>query len=442
VTPSEFKNPYRPGAGHMPPYLAGREREYGEFDRLLEQEEILENLVLTGLRGVGKTVLLETFKPRATERGWLWASADLSESASISEAALASRLLADLALITSTVTVGNPSSDQELGFAAPSGPREVPLTHDVLVSVYEETPGLTADKIKATLEFAWEKLRESGQARVIFAYDEAQNLSDHAAKEQFPLSVLLDVFQSIQKKGIPFMLVLAGLPTLFPKLVDARTFAERMFRVMTLTRLSDEESREAILKPIDVAECPVRLSPESVGVIVRESAGYPYFIQFIGREVYDVFIRQHVEEEEKFVPIEAIQRKLDADFFADRWAKITDRQRELLWVVAHLDRPDDEFTIQQLTEKAKELLPKSFSPSHANQMLASLAERGMIYKNRFGKYSFAVPLLGRFILRTYELPEEAAAPPLGLVTVSPWSGRGRWRAPCPRPEEGGSRWRS
>ncbi len=398
----EFKNPYRPGAGHMPPYLAGREREYAEFDRLLDQDEILENLVVTGLRGVGKTVLLETFKPRAAERGWLWAAADLSESASISETALAQRLLADLALISSSATVANPARDKGVGFAAPDRPDEIPLTHDVLAGVYEDTPGLTADKIKATLEFAWENLKDQGQHRVIFAYDEAQNLSDHAEKDQFPLSVLLDVFQSIQRKGIPFMLVLAGLPTLFPKLVDARTYAERMFRVMTLARLGSEESREAILKPIEVAGCPVTLTPDSVEVIVHESSGYPYFIQFICREVYDVFIRQHADAERKSVPIEAIQHKLDADFFAGRWAKITDRQRELLWVVAHLDHADEEFTIQELTEVAKGLLVKSFSPSHANQILASLAERGMIYKNRQGRYSFAVPLLGRFIIRTYQ----------------------------------------
>lgn len=385
----------------MPPFLAGREREYAEFERLLEQDQILENLVLTGLRGVGKTVLLETFKPKALEKGWLWATADLSESASISEAALAERLLADLALITSSTTVRS-SAPQQVGFATPAEPQEVPLTHEVLVGIYQGTPGLTADKIKATLEFAWSHLREQGHHRVIFAYDEAQNLSDHAAKEEFPLSVLLDVFQSIQRKGIPFMLVLAGLPTLFPKLVDARTYAERMFRVMTLTRLSASESREAILKPIDVAGCPVRLAPDSVEVIIFESAGYPSFIQFIGREVYDVFIRQHADEEKKFVPVEAIQRKLDADFFAGRWARITNRQRELLWVVAHLEHADEEFTIAELTEKARELLPKGFSASHANQMLASLAERGMIYKNRLGRYSFAVPLLGRFILRTYE----------------------------------------
>jgi hypothetical protein len=372
----------------------------------LDQEEILENMVLTGLRGVGKTVLLETFKPRAMQRGWLWASADLSESASISESALAQRILADLSLITSLITVEEPQSAQPAGFSVPE-PRQVPLSHEVLASVYSSTPGLISDKIKATLEFAWHHLCQQGQHRVIFAYDEAQNLSDHAEKDQFPLSVLLDVFQSIQKKGIPFMLVLAGLPTLFPKLVDARTYSERMFRVVTLTKLNDEESREAILRPIEVAECPIKFSPDSVDTICHESGGYPYFIQFMCREVFDVFIQQHANDDfGTGVPVDAIQRKLDTDFFAGRWAKITDRQRELLWVIANLDHPDEEFTIQELVEEAKNLLTKTFSPSHANQMLASLAERGMIYKNRMGKYSFAVPLLGRFILRTYEPPSE------------------------------------
>lgn len=393
----------------MPPHLAGREGEYEEFDQILEQEEILKNVVLTGLRGVGKTVLLETLKPRAVEKGWFWVAADFSESASVSEVALAQRLLADLSLITSSVVVEQAQAST-VGFAAPPA-AEVPLSHSILTGVYEETPGLVSDKIKATLEFAWEHLRAQGKQKVVFAYDEAQNLSDHASKEQFPLSVLLDVFQSIQKKGIPFMLVLAGLPTLFPKLVDARTYAERMFRVMTLNKLNSDESREAILKPIEAAGCPIRLSNDSVEVIVYESGGYPYFIQFICREVFDVFIQQSEQGELEVVPIEAIQQKLDADFFAGRWARITDRQKELLTVVAHLDEPDEEFTIQELVEKSKELLSKSFSASHANQMLASLTERGMIYKNRIGRYSFAVPLLGRFIRRIDQLwiPEAMAA---------------------------------
>jgi Cdc6-like AAA superfamily ATPase len=402
LKPPQFKNPYKPGAGHMPPHLAGREREYEEFDQLLEQDEILNNAVLTGLRGVGKTVLLETFKPRAIDKGWLWVTADLSESASISEAALAQRLLADLSLVTASVTVELAERPQ-VGFAVGSETKQVPLSHGLLTTVYEQTPGLVSDRIKATLEFAWEHLRAQGRHQVIFAYDEAQNLADHAGKEQFPLSVLLDVFQSIQKKGIPFMLVLAGLPTLFPKLVDARTYAERMFRVMTLNKLTSEESREAILKPIEVADCPLRFTDDSVEVIVYESGGYPYFIQFICREVFDVFAQYVLMDGEVgAVPIEAIQQKLDVDFFAGRWARITDRQKELLTVIANLDEPDDEFTIQELVEKSKEMLAKPFSASHANQMLASLAERGMIYKNRVGKYSFAVPLLGRFIRRIDE----------------------------------------
>src|SRR5713226_1405740 len=95
-TPIRVKNPFRPGAGHMPPHLAGRESETNEYQKLLEQDVILKNLVLTGLRGLGKTVLLETFKPMAMEAGWLWAGTDLSESTSITEEHLATRLLADL----------------------------------------------------------------------------------------------------------------------------------------------------------------------------------------------------------------------------------------------------------------------------------------------------------------------------------------------------------
>lgn len=405
----DFRNPYKPGAGHMPPHLAGREEQYEEFDKLLQQEEIIENMVLTGLRGVGKTVLLETFKPRAIDKGWLWIGADLSESASVSEENLATRVLTDLAVATSSITFDRPE-DKDVGFTPDRSATNVALDHSTLKAIYNEAPGLVADKLKTVLEFTWEILKSQQRNRAVFAYDEAQNLADHATREQFPLSVLLDVFQSIQRKGIPFMLVLTGLPTLFPKLVEARTYSERMFRVVMLRSLSNEESRDAIVKPIEVAECPVSFDEHSVDVITTESGGYPYFIQFICREVFDVFLQQIAEDITPGVPIDAIQHKLDSDFFAGRWAKVTDRQRVLLWVVAHLDHPDDEFTILELVEAGKHLLAKSFSPSHANQMLGTLSEHGLIYKNRFGKYSFAVPLLGPFIIRTYAPPIESLLP--------------------------------
>ena len=397
-SPARFQNPFRPGAGHMPPYLAGRAAETKEFEHLLDQTTILENLVLTGLRGVGKTVLLETFKPIAVQHGWLWIGNDLSEAVSVNEEALAIRLLADLSVIGSGLVIGEKAA---AGFTDVTV--ETRLDYATLRGLYATTPGLVADKLKAVLETAAEAVAGEGKRGVIFAYDEAQNLADQQGEDGFPLSLLLDVFQSIQRKGIPFMLVLTGLPTLLPRLVEARTYAERMFHVIMLNRLELADSRDAIMKPIADTDCPVRFDEASVDLVATESSGYPYFIQFICREIYDVFI-QSIETTGKAVPvpIEGITQKLDADFFAGRWARATDRQRDLLWCIAHLPNADGEFTVQEIVEETNGRLEKPFSSSHATQMLAALAKAGLIYKNRWSKYSLAVPLFDRFILRQEE----------------------------------------
>lgn len=384
----------------MPPYLAGRQDETREFERLLKQDHLLENLVLTGLRGLGKTVLLETFKPLAIQAGWLWAGTDLSESMSVSEENLATRLLTDLAVLTSRIVIGREEIPR-IGIKSKPDEHEIKLNFPTLQLIYESTPGLVADKIKAVLEIVASHVKSSGHRGIVFAYDEAQTLEDHAGKEQYPLSLLLDVFQSIQRKGIRFMLALTGLPTLFPKLVEARTFAERMFRVVFLEPLSREESKDAIQKPISDGRCPVSFTDQSVDAIWKISAGYPYFIQYVCREVYDVWT-QNMEAGStlKSIPLEEITRKLDSDFFAGRWARATDRQRDLLRIAAQLKSRDAEFTVQEIVENpANRALSRPFSSSHVNQMFVKLAEAGLIYKNRYGKYSFAVPLLGPFILR-------------------------------------------
>ena len=350
-----IQNPFRPGAGHMPPYLAGRNAEKREFQKLLEQDIVTQNLILTGLRGVGKTVLSETFKPIAQSNDWLWVGTDLSESASISEENIAIRLLTDLSVITSGIKIPVSNSRLNVGFI----PRETEdsqrifLNFDTLYYIYNNTPGLTEDKLKYVLEYAWEYLKPLNKKGVIFAYDEAQNLSDHAKKEQHPLSLLLDTFQSLQRKKIPFMLALTGLPTLFPKLVETRTYAERMFRVLFLDKLKDNEIKEAILKPIEAIHSPIQLTENSISIIIQISGGYPYFVQFICREVYDLFITQLIQDSTKSpsVPREEIVRKLDTDFFAGRWARATDRQRELLFVIALLENCDEEFSVQDIQEK-------------------------------------------------------------------------------------------
>ena len=391
-----FNNPFKPGAGHMPPYLAGREKEKDEFLQLLKQKVILSNLVLTGLRGVGKTVLLDTFKPLAIKEKWLWVGTDLSESTSVDENATVTRLLADLSVVTSNIVVQQ--KVPQLGFGQSEVHQQSALDYHALMELYRTIPGLASDKLKAILEITWEGLKETGINGIVFAYDEAQTMSDHAEKEQYPLSLLLDVFQSIQKKGIPFMLVLVGLPTLYPKLVETRTFTERMFRVMMLERLEDDDCKAAITKPIHTNNCPVTFSDRSIELIIETSGGYPYFIQFICREVYDLFLQMIEAGQQPSVPIKEIVLKLDKDFFSGRWARATDRQRELLSVVATLDNCDKEFTVHEIVAAAKGMA-NPFGSSHVNQMLATLISAGLIYKNRYGKYSFAVPLLGKFILR-------------------------------------------
>lgn len=396
MTALTLENPFRPGAGHMPPYLAGRTSERDEMAKLLSQRVILSNLVLTGLRGVGKTVLLETFKPLAQGMNWLWCGTDLSESASVTEETMATRILADIALVTSALVVRE-TRQLNMGFARTERVINEPLSYDVLVEYFNKTPGLVADKLKATLEFVWSAMPQAAISGIVFAYDEAQTLADHADDQQFPLSLLLDVFQSLQRKSVPFMLVLTGLPTLSAKLVEARTYSERMFHTIFLKRLEDKDARDAVITPV-TDNCPINFSDSTVDTIVTLSAGYPYFIQFICREVFDVWIAKIKTGEIPSVPASDITRKLDADFFHGRWARATDRQRELLQVVSMLPSADNEFTVQEVVA-ASQSTPKPFTPSHVSQMLSALAEAGLVYKNRYSKYSLAVPLLAQFIKR-------------------------------------------
>ncbi|MBX9584279.1 MAG: hypothetical protein K2X87_28600 [Gemmataceae bacterium] len=383
----------------MPPYLAGREHETSVFRELLRQSTVMQNLVLTGLRGVGRTVLLETFKPIAQQAGWLWVGTDMSEAASLTDERMATRLLTDLSVRTAAITLSREVPTATFLGKASEHQR---LDYGCLTDLHGRTPGLHADKLKAVLEFAWECFRRQRPPvrGLIFAYDEAQTLADNAADKEYPLSMMLDVFQSIQKKGVPFMLVLTGLPTLFPKLVEARTFAERMFRVVFLDHLTRDETGDAIRRPIAAAGCPLRLSDQGIDNVYDLSGGYPYFIQFVCRELYDSAIQNYARATSDFEgTFREIVRKLDCDFFSGRWARVTDRQRDILVAIAHLPNCHTEFSVQEVVEVSGRQLAKGFSASRVSQLMLALSEAGLVYKNRHGRYAFAVPMLGPFILR-------------------------------------------
>nr|WP_276601040.1 AAA family ATPase [Nannocystis sp. ILAH1] len=355
----------------MPLHVAGREPEQVEFRKLLGQEVILSNAVVTGMRGVGKTVLLERFREIAVEAGWLWVGTDLSEATSLSEERIAARLITDLALATARFVVSSRQTLSKIGFGSISSRREQTLDYELLTRVYEGAPGLPSDKLKQVLVLAAEVVEPRG---IVFAYDEAQNLSDHAAAKEYPLALLLDVFQSIQRREVRFMLVLSGLPMLFSRLVDSRTYAERMFRVLQLERLDEASSREAIVRPPEVTRSPVRFDAAAVAAIVEASRGYPYFIQFICHEAFDMIVQEPGGR--LVVPARDIIRKLDHDFFVARWSRATDRQRELLLLAARLEREEvEEFTTAELVDASRAGPGKPFSSSGLTQMLAARPAR-------------------------------------------------------------------
>jgi hypothetical protein len=121
------------------------------------------------------------------------------------------------------------------------------------------------------------------------------------------------------------------------------------------------------------------------------------------KEAYDSWLLQH--ESGVDVPTvyaDEVMRKLDSDFFSGRWSKATDRQRQLLRVVALVDGCEKEFTLQEVAAKSKQVLGKPFSTSQISQMFGTLSDHGLVYRNRHGKYAFAVPLMHEFIRRQEE----------------------------------------
>ena len=314
------------------------------------------------------------------------------------------RITTDLSSVTSHFSVGS-WQEPKIGFTESNSKIDIKANFQFLWQIYNNTHGLEADKLKAVLENVWHIVRGHVKG-IILAYDEAQLLKDHNKDKEFPLSLLLEVTQYLQRKEIPFMLVLAGLPTLFPNLVDTRTYAERMFRVLHLDKLSNDECKDAILKPTEVEECKVRFSESAVKNITKYSGGYPYFIQFLCKETFDSYILQlKLGNTEPSIYLEDIIRKLDTDFYSGRWAKLTDSQKNLMIIISELANADNEFTVQEISEKSKIMGPpqRPLSTSNINQLLNKLAESGLVYKLRHGKYSFAVPMLSAYIKRQQEL---------------------------------------
>jgi hypothetical protein len=385
-----LENPYRPGAGHLPPYLAGRADELQFFKRAIRQNFVSENILITGLRGFGKTVLVEHMRQMVQDEDWLWVGNDLSESSSLTEDRLALRILLDLAdALTARLAPVDLSN-----FGLEAG---VPI-YDGLHSLYERSPGLPSDRLKAVLLRAGTLVERCNLRGIILAYDEAQCLSDHAERNEFPLSLLIETVATLQKREgtVPLLLVLSGLPNVLDHLTNTRTYTERMFHVMSLERLSRQDTMVAIAKPLEGLVPPLVITDELVDKVVDLTGGYPYLIQFFGKELIDKTIQNggvlHVGE----FPSEETFERLDSGLFAARWNKTTDKQREFLAILA--DR-GDAYPVDFSAQDVAALSGGHWNNVQSNQMLLALTDRGILYRTRHGRYSFTVPMSEEMILR-------------------------------------------
>src|SRR5262249_10951633 len=147
-----------------------------------------KNLILTGLRGVGKTVLMDdVYKPLALKKNWIWVGSDMSESAFVDEKSLCLRLMTDLSVFTSELTLTK--SEKGAGFKSETK-QQRRMTFDFLIECFERQPGLISDKLKGTLEFLWTAIQTTGKRGIVFAYDEAQVVQDRKDKDQYPLALM------------------------------------------------------------------------------------------------------------------------------------------------------------------------------------------------------------------------------------------------------------
>jgi DNA-binding MarR family transcriptional regulator len=400
-----IENPYRPGAGHTPPFLAGRSKEEDHFRRLLRQNFATENTLITGLRGMGKTVLLAHLKQLAEREGWICIGNDLSESSSLSEERLALRILTDISESLGRVLSTSSKSEDDGAIAS----------FEALRNMYERSPGLPSDRLRNVL-LRLGSLVNSAKARgIVLAYDEAQCLSDHADHNEFPMSMLIETIASLQRKdGVSqYLLVLCGLPQVHDALTEARTYTERMFNVISLERLSREDAYAAFVTPLQHLMPPLCVSKELIDKAVDLTRGYPYLIQFFGKELVDELLQNGGVLSANRFPSPSVLDRLDSGLFAARWNKTTDKQREVLNIIAC--RPSGSAIDVSAQEIAEQSLGE-MTNAQATQMLQALTERGLLYRTRHGRYAFTVPMSEMMILRRIRNAERVedswlAAPP-------------------------------
>lgn len=406
------RNPYAPGAGQRPPELAGRDVELKAFDVVLERVSRgrpERSLVLTGLRGVGKTVLLNAMRSAAVRRGWgtgkLEARPDTSLRRPLSAALhLAVRelggpprsevdhvlgVLKSFALKVDGAAGGGTGGGRsgaaqprlrdrwQPGIDVPAVPGRAD-SGDVeidLVELLSDVGGLAADT-------------ERGVAVFI---DEMQDL------EPADLSALCAAVHEISQTGLPFVVVGAGLPHLPAVLSASKSYSERLFRYSRIDRLDVAGAERALRTPAQDEDAD--FTDDALVALYEATAGYPYFVQAYGKAVWDVAPRSPITVDDVRVAAPEAEAELAVGFFGSRYERATPAEREYLRAMADLgvaadaDPADGAVSTAAIASLLKRK-PQSLSPARD-----ALIKKGLVYSGERGMIAFTVPHFGRYLRR-------------------------------------------
>jgi len=387
-----LSNPFNPGPGAAPPFLAGRDYELGLFRRSAEAIAAgrSDNLLLTGLRGTGKTVLLGEFSRICMESGLL----PIRRPHSSAKHRIPDRLYGALRYDMRSAAAGLSVTRKVTQRIGPAGtgirPKSVGTRGAFYYEPsYEPDPVQFENRLQEYLEGNWQVFEKNGYRGVAFLFDEFHAVSDVPEKEHYVLTDLLAAIGELQNGGIHYHLVLSGLPKLSLNLRKARSNSERMFRTMVLKNLDREEARLAISKPLE--EYNYRFEDGLIDLILDDTGRYPYFIQFYCREIINLVNRKSitVDDYRKAKPV--ILKQLDAGFFDARMDGVSGKEEELLHSMARMDSEDLKF--------GDIVHASGIKKSSLSRYLELLEDRGLIHNHKRGVYRFSLPMLRDYLMR-------------------------------------------
>lgn len=358
--------------------VAVQRMNLGRFER---------SLLLTGLRGVGKTVLLNEFGLMARGHGWVHEHLEATEETRVAGAvaALVRRVLLELSLKERV----KDRARSALGALRTFVKVHVPtgdgggLTIDL-----EPRPGLAdSGDLDGDLGGVFREVGETaraGRTGVLLTIDELQYLSRRE------LGALIVGLHRVSQLGLPLLVAGAGLPSLPGLAGEARSYAERLFSYVAVDSLSHDDARRALVEPVESEGAA--WGPSAVDEVIDRTGGYPYFLQEFGKQAWNIADGPTITMADVQVSVTLAVDELDRGFFRARIDKTTDAEREYLRAMASLDRPGP----YRSGDVSAALGKKT---TQTGPVRDSLIKRGLLHAPRHGFLSFTVPMFDQFIRR-------------------------------------------